>query len=94
MHPQAAWIKTHMEVISADGRRIGYVERITEVEIITLYPCRRILFSSIRRVTDAVYIAERYDELQESLFLTGPARSPEAEAERPAAGDRGRPDSA
>jgi hypothetical protein len=65
MQPQDAHIKSHMQVISADGRRVGYVERITETEIITVLPCRHISLASIRRVTDDVYIAQRYDDLQE-----------------------------
>lgn len=72
MLPIRAHIKFHMQVISADGRRVGYVERVTETEIITLVPCRHIALSSIRRVKDDVYIAQRHSDLQESLLLTGP----------------------
>jgi hypothetical protein len=55
-------IKTRMQVISADGRRLGYVERIAEAEIITVLPCRHIPLTSIRRVTDDVYVAQRYSD--------------------------------
>lgn len=65
-------IKTHMQVISADGRRVGYVERMTDSVIITHFPCRHIAFGSIRRVTDDVYIAERYEQLREFRLLAGP----------------------
>lgn len=65
MTPQAARIKTNMQVISADGRRVGFVERLTEHEIITVLPCRHIPLASIRRVTEDVYIAQRYGDLLE-----------------------------
>lgn len=61
-----------MQVITADGRLIGYVERVTDAEIITHFPCRRISLDSIRHVTDDVYITERFDDLREPEFLRGP----------------------
>ena len=64
-------IKSHMQVISADGRLVGYVERLTEAEIITSKPCRHIPLNSIRRVTDEVYIGCRASELEEYSMLTG-----------------------
>jgi hypothetical protein len=66
MHPQQVRIKSRMQVISADGRRVGCVERMTDSEIITLFPRRHIPLDSIRRVTDEVYIAELYGDLKES----------------------------
>ena len=72
MDMQLSRIKTNMQVISADGRRVGYVERMTDSEIITHFPCRHISLASIRRVTDDVYIAERFDELRESPLVAGP----------------------
>ena len=62
MLPQENRIKTRMKVISADGGRMGYVERITEAEIITVLPCRHIPLTSIRCVTDDVYVAQRYSD--------------------------------
>lgn len=68
-------IEAHMRVIAADGRLIGYVERVTDAEIITNFPCRRISLDNIRYVTDDVYITERLDELREQEFLRGPKTS-------------------
>jgi hypothetical protein len=58
-------IKTNMRVISADGYAIGFVQRITETEIITSFPHRHIPIASIREVTDKVYIALRNQDMQD-----------------------------
>lgn len=71
MLPQETRIMTRMEVISADGRRVGYVERMTEAQIVTLFPCRHISLASVLRVTDEVHIAQRYSEVQETPLLPG-----------------------
>lgn len=73
MLPQEYRIKTHMQVISADGRRVGYVERIANNEIVTMLPCCHISLGSIRRVTDDVYISQRYRDIKVSLLLSGSA---------------------
>jgi hypothetical protein len=57
-------IKTNMQVISKDGKRVGYVQRLTDAEIITAHPYRHIPFSSIRRVTDDVYVGLRYEDIE------------------------------
>ena len=64
MHPQDARIKSRMQVISSDGQRVGYVERLTDTEIITVLPCRHISLASIRDVSDGVHIVERYCDVQ------------------------------
>jgi len=58
-------IKTDMQVISADGRRVGYVQRIREADMITSFPHRHIPIASIREVTDEVYITLRYQDVQD-----------------------------
>jgi hypothetical protein len=75
VHPQCNLIKSHMQVISADGRRVGYVERLTDSAIITHFPCRRIPVESIRRVTDDVYIDYRLSELEDIPTLAAQKNS-------------------
>ena len=70
MH-QSELIKTNMQVISSDGRRVGYVQRLTETDIVTSYPHRRIPIASVRRITDEVFIGLRYDEVQDEQSLEG-----------------------
>jgi Uncharacterized protein conserved in bacteria (DUF2171) len=56
-------IKPGMEVITADGRRAGYVVAVESGEIVTRTPERRIPFDWIRRIDDDVHIAPRYRQL-------------------------------
>ena len=60
-----------MQVNSADDRLVGYVERLTDAEIITSKPCGHIPLNSIRRVTDEDYIGCRASELEEYSMHKG-----------------------
>jgi sporulation protein YlmC with PRC-barrel domain len=59
----AGLIRPGMEVITADGRRAGYVAEVEADEIITRAPERRIPFDWIRRIDDDVHIARRFRQL-------------------------------
>jgi hypothetical protein len=60
----ASSIKPDMEIITADGKRAGYVVDVVWGEIIARAPHRRIPLSCLRRVdSHDVYIAVRLREL-------------------------------
>jgi hypothetical protein len=61
--PTAGLIRPGMEVITADGRRAGYVVAVEAGEIVTRAPERRIPFAWIRRIDDDVHIARRLVQL-------------------------------
>ena len=42
----------------------GYVHRLTDAEIITTFPHRRVPIASIRRVTEEVHIRLRFEDVQ------------------------------
>ncbi|MGE0005409.1 MAG: DUF2171 domain-containing protein [Parvibaculaceae bacterium] len=58
-------IRPDMEIITSDGRRAGYVADVASGEIISHTPVRRIPLTWIRRVDDDVYIAPRFNQLDE-----------------------------
>ncbi|WP_119268863.1 DUF2171 domain-containing protein [Taklimakanibacter deserti] len=59
----AGLIKPDMEIITADGKRAGYVADVASGEIISHTPTRRIPLSWIRRIEDDVYISRRLHQL-------------------------------
>jgi hypothetical protein len=61
----AGAIKPGMEIITKDGKRAGYVARVSSGELMSERPARRIPLHWIRRVeaTD-VYIEPRLAELE------------------------------
>lgn len=59
----AKLIAPGMEVITADGKRAGYVESVNGGHIVTHSPRRRISLDAIRRVEDDVYIGLRAQQL-------------------------------
>lgn len=59
----AKMIAPGMEVITADGKRAGYVESVSGGSILTHSPKRRISLDAIRRVEDDVYIGLRAQQL-------------------------------
>jgi hypothetical protein len=52
-----------MEVITADGKRAGYVETVVGAEMVTRSPKRHIPLDCIRRVDEDVYIGLRAQQL-------------------------------
>lgn len=56
-------IKPGMEIITADGKRAGYVAGVASGAIISNHPRRRIPLSWIRRIDHDVFIAPRFDQL-------------------------------
>jgi hypothetical protein len=60
-------IRPDMEIITADGKRAGYVVGVIWGEIIAREPQRRIPLSCLRRVAEGdVYIAQRLRELDQA----------------------------
>lgn len=62
----AGSIKAGMEVITADGKRAGYVVGIQGGDLVTRGPVRHLPLKLIRRVSDDVYIALRSGQLPET----------------------------
>lgn len=59
----AQLIAPGMEVITADGKRAGYVETVKGAEMVTYSPKRHIPLDCIRRVNEDVYIGLRAQQL-------------------------------
>jgi hypothetical protein len=59
----AARIEPGMEVITADGKRAGYVASVDTGEIVTESPKHRIPLGYVRRVDDDVYVGLRASQL-------------------------------
>lgn len=59
----AILIKPGMEVITKDGKRVGYVASVNTGEIVTRSPQHHIPLDLVRRVDDDVYIALRAQQL-------------------------------
>jgi hypothetical protein len=63
-------VKPDMEIITADGKRAGYVIDVVWGEIVARAPARRIPLSWLRRVdNDNVYIAAHLRELEQGQAL-------------------------
>jgi hypothetical protein len=56
-------IRPDMPIITADGKRAGYVVTVASGEIVARTPERHIPVRWIRRVDEDVYIARRLKEL-------------------------------
>ena len=60
-----ASIRVGMEVITADGKRAGYVVTIESGEIVTRDPERHLPLTWIRRIDDDVHISARSQQLRD-----------------------------
>ncbi len=68
--PAFTAVKPDMEIITADGKRAGYVIDVVWGEIVARAPARRIPLSWLQRVNkDDVYIAAHLRELDQAQAL-------------------------
>jgi len=56
-------VRAGMEVITADGKRAGYVVRVESGELVTREPERHLPLDWIRRIDDDVHIGRHYYQL-------------------------------
>ncbi len=59
-----AAIRPGMEVITADGKRAGYVAAVESGEIVTRDPKRHLPLDLIRRIDEDVHISARSQQLR------------------------------